>query len=234
MTAGGLALPSGTEVHWLDLAAAAHSVADDLPVLSPDELARARAFQADAPRRRFIARRAALRRLLARKTGGRPDAVTLSYAGAGKPLLAGEAGRHFHFSTSHSGDLGIVVLATVPVGVDVERLRHLPEADGLLDTWLTPAEAAEARGRHAEPSEAFLVFWSAKEACLKATGDGLAGPLHALDLQLSASPPRATGAPGLGLAPLSRPGVAGWVAWRLEDGDPPLRAGQGAAPAQRR
>jgi 4'-phosphopantetheinyl transferase len=209
-------LPAGTEIHWLDLAVAGHSLADEARSLSPDELARARAFEAEAPRRRFVARRAALRRLLAQKTGSRPDEVTLCYAGAGKPFLAGEAGRHCHFSTSHSGDIGIVVLATVPVGVDVERLCHLPEAEGLLATWLTPEEAAEARRCHADPSEAFLAFWSAKEACLKVTGEGLGGPIHALGLRLSADPPRATGAPDLRLAPLCRPGVVGWVAWCLE------------------
>ena len=220
MTGRGPGLPSGTEIYWLDLTAAAHAMAEDLSVLSPDEVSRARAFHDDTPRRRFIARRAALRRLLAQKTGSRPNEAGLSYGRWGKPTLAVGAGHPCHFSTSHSGDLGIIVVATVPVGVDIEQLRHLPEADDLLRLWLTPEEAAEACHCHSDPSEAFLVFWSAKEACLKATGHGLAGPIHGLGLQLSASPPRAAGVPDLGLAPLSRPGVVGWVTWRQARANP--------------
>src|SRR5208282_3176253 len=61
-----------------------------------------------------------------------------------------------------------------PVGVDVERVRPMPDAEEIAARFFSPRETAELK---ALPSDqvpaAFFNLWTRKEACLKATGDGI-------------------------------------------------------------
>jgi len=75
-----------------------------------------------------------------------------------------------HFNLSHSGDLALIALATVPVGVDLERDAPA-DAQALAQIWFTPAEQA----RLARGDDDFLSLWTAREAVLKAMGTGLSG-----------------------------------------------------------
>ncbi len=109
-------------------------------------------------------------------------------------------------SIAHSA--GIVAVATargVPVGIDVERIRPVP--DEVAEQALSAPEwrvlTALARSRRAS---AFFTYWSRKEAVLKASGAGLAIPPR--ELTVSGPDARArllAGPPGLtaGLADLS-------------------------------
>jgi len=75
-----------------------------------------------------------------------------------------------HFNLSHSGDLALIALAPVPVGVDLERDTPA-DAQALAQAWFTPAEQA----RLAQGDDDFLSLWTAREAVLKARGTGLSG-----------------------------------------------------------
>jgi len=75
-----------------------------------------------------------------------------------------------HFNLSHSGNLALIALAPVPVGVDLERDTPA-DAQALAQAWLTPAEQA----RLACGDDDFLGLWTAREAVLKAMGTGLSG-----------------------------------------------------------
>ena len=68
-----------------------------------------------------------------------------------------------------------------PVGVDVEPVRHLPEAMLIACRWFSAPEirwiaASDNRDR------AFLRCWVCREAFLKATGEGLGRPLDSFAL----------------------------------------------------
>ncbi|MEU1012597.1 4'-phosphopantetheinyl transferase superfamily protein [Streptomyces sp. NPDC005890] len=79
-----------------------------------------------------------------------------------------------HFSLSHSGDVALLALAGVPVGVDVEAVPE-PQAVTDLLAVLHPREADELRSlREAQRPDALARVWSRKEAYLKGTGEGLA------------------------------------------------------------
>jgi 4'-phosphopantetheinyl transferase len=127
-----------------------------LATLSPEERERA----GDPPRgprkRRYVARQAALRALLAARTGTAPEDVSFVRGPAGKPAL--EGGEQVSFSVADSGDLALVAIAGRAVGVDVERVRERPIA-----------ARAEALG-----VERFFERWTALEARGKARGRGLA------------------------------------------------------------
>lgn len=75
-----------------------------------------------------------------------------------------------HFNLSHSRGVAAAVVATKPVGVDVEHLRSV-DLDAVQST-MTAAEWKHIHN-HAKPMEAFLHLWSRKEAVLKAVGAGL-------------------------------------------------------------
>jgi 4'-phosphopantetheinyl transferase len=123
--------------------------------------------------------RAPLLALLARYTG---TAATALVSGAhGRPRLAqGPAGLDFNWS--HSGELAVVALARgVAPGVDVEWVRPRPRAMDLARRFFHPQETAALRAMPAaERERAFFELWTAKEAVLKATGDGISFGLQRL------------------------------------------------------
>jgi len=140
-----------------------------LPPTSAD-LADADRLAFPRDRQRLLAGRAAVRLALAAALGARGEEVTPGREATGRPRLAGGP----HFSFSRSGSTGLVAVGGPrPIGVDLERLRPLPEAAALAARHLPAAEQARWReeGGGAEP---FLRAWTRHEARLKALGLGLA------------------------------------------------------------
>ncbi len=74
------------------------------------------------------------------------------------------------WSLSHKAGWVCGVVAPWPVGIDVEFLR--PPSEALIKRVIRDPEW---RLSHEEPTLRFFRFWTAKEAVLKATGDGLSG-----------------------------------------------------------
>jgi 4'-phosphopantetheinyl transferase len=145
-------------------------------VLSPEEIARAARFVFASDRARYVAAHAALRYLLA---GSADEAPRLRFTAGpfGKPRLAARGGAHFNLSHSQGTAL-VAISAQAEVGVDVEVIRPMPDAQALAGVYFTRAEQqaladCHARGGDAARDRAFLVCWSRKEACLKALGTGL-------------------------------------------------------------
>ncbi len=144
--------------------------------LSLDEIDRAGRYRFDRDRRRFIVRRAALRDVLGRALGARPESIRFTRGPFGQPSLAGPApgpapGPALHFSVSSSGERGLVALCRDRrLGVDIERLDpDFPVAE-VLDRVCSPKEAAALR---AQLPAGFFEVWTRKEAFLKARGVGL-------------------------------------------------------------
>ncbi len=154
-------------------------------LLSPEECARADRFTVDAPRRRFILARAALRILLARYTGQPPHAIVFTTGPHGKPGLAGDT--PIRFNLSHSEDLALLAITRhTEVGIDIEAIDPRRAADDIAARYFSPAEQQQLE-RHTEPTArtaAFFRAWSRKEAVIKALGEGLACPLTSFDVSL--------------------------------------------------
>jgi 4'-phosphopantetheinyl transferase len=141
-------------------------------LLAPAERERAQGL----PRRRrreFVVTRAALRSALADELCTAPGDIRLSTNERGKPVLDGPG--ELEFSISHTTGLGLVALsAGRPVGVDVEAIRPRPRLERVAGRVFSPAERerlAELAG--IEQLEFFYRAWTAREACLKVTGEGL-------------------------------------------------------------
>ena len=154
----------GGEVHvwrvWLD-------------ELRPERLAqptigensRAAGFHAEEVRRRYLRAHGALRSILGGLTGARLD---FALAEKGKPYLPAAPGVRFNLSRS-SGCALVAVSLEVDVGVDVERLRAVPEYVAIANRFFPPSEAAPVDERD------FFRRWTRIEAMLKARGIGLYG-----------------------------------------------------------
>src|SRR5438094_10495422 len=83
------------------------------------------------------------------------------------------------FNVSHSKSLGLyAVTRDRRVGVDIERIRPLPDLDEIAERVFSPEERlALRRLPPARRPEGFFNCWSRKEAYGKAIGYGLAPPL---------------------------------------------------------
>jgi 4'-phosphopantetheinyl transferase len=165
--------------------------ADGASLLSSDETARASRFVFDRHRRRFIAGRSALRRILAAEAGRAPETLAFAYSPAGKPSLSGTGVPALHFNLSHSDQWALVAVTHVgALGVDLEKARPLPDVLRLAQTAFSAAELEELRGVPAShQQDAFFAGWTRKEAYIKARGDHL-GTLADFDVSLAADGPR--------------------------------------------
>ena len=158
------------------------------PTLSDEERARADRFRGASLRRRFVAGRGTLRLILAGYIGIAPARVAFTYGTRGKPGLARPMG--LEFNLAHSGGLAYCALAwRRAIGVDVEAVRPMDNAERIIGRYFTPREQAEFLAYPgAERLAAFYRGWTRKEAFLKATGEGLAASLDSFEVSLGADP----------------------------------------------
>lgn len=174
-------MPVCGEVHVWQVAL--EVVAQQTALLSPEERTRAARFVREEPRKTFIASRCALRRVLSGYIDEAPARILITTDANGKPRLA----HHdvLHFNLSHSGHLGLVAVASTPVGIDIETDGRRLDVDALSARFFHPAEQSAVR-QAAEPEAAFLAVWTAKEAAVKAAGLGLRVELASFDVSPSA------------------------------------------------
>lgn len=161
-------------------------------LLSAPEQAIADRYKSDRDRAHAIVARGRLRQLLGRRLGIAPAAVELAAAEHGKPTLgAAHRGSKLAFNLSHSGSLA--VYAFTPrraVGIDIEKLRDIPDADRLAARFFSKVENEAFRAVGADTRNlTFLACWTRKEAFVKAIGEGLSHPLDAFDVTIDPDGP---------------------------------------------
>ena len=167
-------LPIEVVVTRLDTGAEAVAAAARL--LDRTEHVRAAGFAAERDRRRFVAARARLRELLGSRLGVAPETIELVYGRRGKPALGPRhAESEIRFNVAHSGEVAAYVFARgLEVGIDVEIVRDVPEADRIAAGLFSRAEGEAYRLLDPlEKTHAFFRCWTRKEALLKALGDGI-------------------------------------------------------------
>lgn len=170
-------------VHSLDVAARPL-----VGLLSADERARAARFAFDRERRRYIVARARLRQLLGERLGAAPESLQFVYKAHGKPALARCTGqRDLRFNLSHCGEFAAYAFAEGrEVGVDIEEVRELPDADDIAMRFFSRRErSAYLRLPRRERPQGFFNCWTRKEAFIKALGEGLSHPLDTFDVSLA-------------------------------------------------
>ena len=156
------------------------ATADLLPILSREERAQAAQFSFERDRMHFIQAHGIVRQILSNYLDA--DAATLIFARThhGKPYLIPRAnGPHLEFSVSRSSDCCMLAVQfDHSIGIDVEKVRDLPQAIDIVQSYFTPAESkALSALRGAARRDAFFALWTHKEATVKGLGISLAAHL---------------------------------------------------------
>ncbi|QYD70513.1 4'-phosphopantetheinyl transferase superfamily protein [Paraburkholderia edwinii] len=180
--------PSAHEVHvwqW-DLDAGADAFDRYWHMLSTQERERADQFRYDRHRRRYVAGRGELRRLLGCYLGLSPREVAIDYGSDGKPFCTIEPHeRNICFNLSHSEHAAALAVSNgFEVGIDVEHVRPI-EACVPLEVFSTREHAEFTALPDADQQTVFFESWARKEACLKALGTGFTLPPDHFEFDLS-------------------------------------------------
>ena len=138
--------------------------------MDDERKARCLRFKLCDDRRRMAFADELLRSLLGETFGVNENEISIKNLPSGKPV-AEVKGKEVFVSLSHSGDFVACALADTPVGIDVEVKREVkPSLFKALN-----ADELEFLNTKEDKDSAFLKIWTAKEAYLKITGEGLAG-----------------------------------------------------------
>jgi 4'-phosphopantetheinyl transferase len=112
--------------------------------------------------------RDATRRILAALIGTPVGQIELYDAPKGKPLLRNDPALHFSISHSHGVSM-IAVTRVAPVGVDIEKLRAVPNAESILRRFFTRQEI-ETILTDDNRDLRFIEAWTRSEARVKVRG----------------------------------------------------------------
>lgn len=97
----------------------------------------------------------------------------------GKPYLVGV--NDYHFNTSHSGDWVVCVADSVPIGIDVERMKEIDLQ--MAQSCFSEKEIEKLNALEStEQLDFFYDLWTLKESYIKLIGQGLSMPLDAFSI----------------------------------------------------
>jgi 4'-phosphopantetheinyl transferase len=181
------------DVHiWgVSLVQSEESVTAFRATLDSEELARADRFKFEQHRRRFIVSQGYLRQILGRYLNHPPHELQFGRTERGKPFLITPDANELMFNVSHSHELAIyAVMRNHEIGVDVEHLRPMPDAEQIAMRFFSASEQTTLLALPPEErTRAFFACWTRKEAFIKAIGEGLYYPLDQFSVSLSPDEP---------------------------------------------
>jgi 4'-phosphopantetheinyl transferase len=101
----------------------------------------------------------------------------------GKPYLANVIPeRSVQYSVSHSGEIVLLSLGKFPkIGVDIEQIREFPDCLEIAQNFFTSEESRKIS--ESRSSSTFFRYWTAKEAYVKALGEGLNKDLKSFEIK---------------------------------------------------
>ncbi|XLQ11269.1 MAG: 4'-phosphopantetheinyl transferase superfamily protein [cyanobacterium endosymbiont of Epithemia adnata isolate EadnSB Bon19] len=156
-------------------------------ILSQEEKIKAKKFSFKEHKRRFIVARGTLKTILGQYLNIPASTIEFTYSSRGKPRLTNKLGvNSLQFNLSHSHELAIYgVTCNHVIGVDLEYVRPMSEAKKLAKRFFCSQEYNQISLLTSPDLEkTFFKLWTAKEAYLKATGEGIAGGLNQVEVSL--------------------------------------------------
>jgi 4'-phosphopantetheinyl transferase len=160
------------------------------PLLDEDERTRAEAMARHFVRERFVQARGLLRLMLSRYLPHPAAAIRFRVGPAGKPEIAVPAAGAVEFNLAHTDGFYLYAFCrNQPVGVDIERIRPMRDAQQVARRMFSPVEY---QGLCALPEserlDAFFCLWARKEAYVKALGAGLSFSLTTFSMPIGGLP----------------------------------------------
>jgi 4'-phosphopantetheinyl transferase len=156
-------------------------------LLSADESARARRMLNPVVRRRYMAGRGKLRRLVAQYLGKGSEGVAFADGEQGKPYLADPTEhQRLRFNLTHKyGRAALALSGGSEVGLDLEELREAMPFQRMAERFFVAEETEELLSLPQDKQlAAFFRCWTRKEAYLKGLGTGLSRPANSFRVSL--------------------------------------------------
>lgn len=139
-------------------------------LLSPDEKSRAARYHQQKDKNRFVIGRSMLRQILSYYISRPPIEIRILKGMNNKPYVSHDF--PIEFNLSYSREYIVVGIASQPIGVDIEFIHPDFDYKLLLDAcFMTPEIKVIVNAP--DPQQEFFLFWTRKEALLKATAVGL-------------------------------------------------------------
>jgi 4'-phosphopantetheinyl transferase len=153
-------------------------------VLDSNERARAARLWEGPLRSRFVVAHGATRQIIAQYLGIPAALVQIERPPSGKPRVRGSA---LSFNLAHSGGMAICAVSYGGrLGVDLEHVRPISNADAMVERLFAPGEAKQyANLPAADRQAAWFSCWTRKEAFLKATGELSERALDSFEVDLT-------------------------------------------------
>lgn len=156
-----------------------------VPILSQDEQMQLSRFSFRERCQEFIFFRAMMRLILSQHLRCDPHRISFAYGLEGKPFL--DPKHHYEelqFNLSHAKRCGLIAVASCRrVGVDIEFPRSALDYPSLTAEVLSQEEKHHffKASEQKKAQDAFLHYWTKKEALVKGVGCGLTVDLSELD-----------------------------------------------------
>jgi 4'-phosphopantetheinyl transferase len=157
-------------------------------LLSEDERQRAERFHRPIDRRRFIAGRGILRKIISRYLALAPDEAQFTYNEYGKPFISTDQSRGaLSFNLSHSNGMALfAAMRGRRVGIDVEYMRDDFATLEVAERFFSKGEFEALKAVPTDQrTRAFFNCWSRKESYIKAIGMGVSYPLDGFTVSLA-------------------------------------------------
>ena len=187
-------MPNQVHLWCTPVEAEAELMAGFQSFLSPEEKTRANRFRFSRDRSRFVVSRGVLRVLLSGYLRTAPEAVRLVTDENRKPFVPSDqhptARAPIRFNTSHSESWAVFAFSKeLELGIDIECVKRDVDYEAILERQFTEVEKSELRALSPDARRlAFFRVWTRKEACLKATGDGLRRALDSFTVPIEQNP----------------------------------------------
>ena len=149
--------------------------------LTEDEIQRHARLKIPEKKDQFLNSRGILRLILSSYLDISPGLIQIESNSSGKPYLPDS---DLSFNLSHSGDLllyGFCLKANI--GVDIQEVYHIASIESMIKKTISFKEQSYLeRVSTKKRLDAFFDIWTAKEAYIKALGDGFQQDLTAISL----------------------------------------------------
>jgi 4'-phosphopantetheinyl transferase len=141
-------------------------------LLTEEEIGKISFYKFEHKQHSYIATQALLRVLLSLYLDIKPMEVKMKSRSKGKPFLIHD--RSIFFNISNSDGLCVFAFSgDGEVGIDLERIRQMPDIEQLIQKNLTSREKEYVLKDPDKKLKRFFRFWTIKESYLKAIGEGM-------------------------------------------------------------
>lgn len=148
----------------------------DISYLTESEMTFSERYASADSKEAYLKGRSGLRAFASLYASIVPSEVKIEITKSGKPFFENIAG--LHFNISHSGSEVAIAFSTKPVGFDMEVLDRKRDCLAIAERFFTAEESREVKMAGDSANKLFARLWTAKEAMLKLSGEGLVGGLN--------------------------------------------------------